>query len=198
MTPNGGDAEALDEDLFRPSKDLQVEDESAKHDVSVGGLGSDGQDMPPPTRPAPAAAQDKGPKISFTMKSKAAPTPKPDLSQRMREPSSRRDTVMAGDGSRTRTVQPSFSREGRPRDRYEARRERRVLKRIKPRPTLPPEFATSDSVYYRRPGNESVVGSGTYGKVFKAIHVYTKNMVALKKIRMEGERDGVGSAGSVL
>ena len=63
--------------------------------------------------------------------------------------------------------------------------------RVKPRPTLSPDFAASDSVYYRKPGNESVVGSGTYGKVFKGVHVYTKDMVALKKIRMEGERDGV-------
>lgn len=64
-------------------------------------------------------------------------------------------------------------------------------KREKPRPTLAPEHAASESVYYRKPGNESVVGSGTYGKVFKGVHVYTKDMVALKKIRMEGERDGV-------
>jgi CTD kinase subunit alpha len=35
-----------------------------------------------------------------------------------------------------------------------------------------------------------VIGAGTYGKVFKAIHVYTKRQVALKKIRMEGEKDG--------
>ena len=69
-------------------------------------------------------------------------------------------------------------------------RERRIVTRVKPRPTLSSDFASSDSVYYRKPGNESVVGSGTYGKVFKAIHVYTKSMVALKKIRMEGERDG--------
>ncbi|KAL6706250.1 serine/threonine protein kinase, CMGC, CDC2/CDK subfamily [Coniothyrium glycines] len=62
--------------------------------------------------------------------------------------------------------------------------------RIKPRPTLSLEHAASESVYYRKPGNESVVGSGTYGKVFKGVHVYTKDMVALKKIRMEGERDG--------
>jgi CTD kinase subunit alpha len=66
-----------------------------------------------------------------------------------------------------------------------------MKKRMKPRPTLVPEHAASESVYYRKPGNESVVGSGTYGKVFKGIHVYTKDMVALKKIRMEGERDGV-------
>jgi CTD kinase subunit alpha len=66
-------------------------------------------------------------------------------------------------------------------------------KRIKPKPTLSADFAASDSVYYRKPGNESVVGSGTYGKVFKGVHVYTKDMVALKKIRMEGERDGVSA-----
>lgn len=63
-------------------------------------------------------------------------------------------------------------------------------KRPKARPTLTAEHAASESVYYRKPGNESVVGSGTYGKVFKGVHVYTKDMVALKKIRMEGERDG--------
>lgn len=61
---------------------------------------------------------------------------------------------------------------------------------VRPRRTLPTELAQSDSVWYRKPGNESVVGSGTYGKVFKAVHVYTRQIVALKKIRMEGERDG--------
>ncbi|KAF1847727.1 Pkinase-domain-containing protein [Cucurbitaria berberidis CBS 394.84] len=92
--------------------------------------------------------------------------------------------------------------EPRPDTRLGARPERRTpppevpktkiikKKRMKPRPTLTPEHAASDSVYYRKPGNESVVGAGTFGKVFKGIHVYTKDMVALKKIRMEGERDG--------
>ena len=51
-------------------------------------------------------------------------------------------------------------------------------------------MAVSKSVFFRKPGNESVVGSGTYGKVFKGIHVYTNKSVALKRIRMEGERDG--------
>lgn len=69
-------------------------------------------------------------------------------------------------------------------------RELVIRRRVKEKPTLTEEHATSDSVYYRKTGNESVVGSGTYGKVYKAIHVYTKNEVALKKIRMEGERDG--------
>ncbi|KAI5301669.1 kinase subunit of RNA polymerase II carboxy-terminal domain kinase I [Ascosphaera pollenicola] len=65
-----------------------------------------------------------------------------------------------------------------------------ILKKVKPRPTLSEEFAQSDSVYFRKPGNESVIGAGTYGKVFKGIHVYTKQEVAMKKIRMEGEKDG--------
>lgn len=69
-------------------------------------------------------------------------------------------------------------------------KEKRILTRPKPRPTLPEEFANAESVYYRKPGNESVIGAGTYGKVFKGIHVYTQRKVALKKIRMEGEKDG--------
>ena len=64
-------------------------------------------------------------------------------------------------------------------------------KRLKARPTLTDDFAQSETVYYRKTGNESVVGSGTYGKVYKGVHVYTGRLVALKKIRMEGERDGV-------
>ncbi|CBF74071.1 protein stk47 [Aspergillus nidulans FGSC A4] len=66
----------------------------------------------------------------------------------------------------------------------------KIMLRLKPRPTISEEFANSDSVYFRKPGNESVIGAGTYGKVFKAIHVYTQRKVALKKIRMEGEKDG--------
>ncbi|KAG7126174.1 CTD kinase subunit alpha like protein [Verticillium longisporum] len=64
------------------------------------------------------------------------------------------------------------------------------MKRLKPRLSLPPDLVKSESVYFRKPGNESVVGSGTYGKVFKGLHCYTKDLVALKKIRMEGEKDG--------
>lgn len=67
---------------------------------------------------------------------------------------------------------------------------KKKMTRILPRPALSEEHAQSTSVYFRKPGNESVIGAGTYGKVFKAIHVYTKEEVALKKIRMEGERDG--------
>lgn len=67
---------------------------------------------------------------------------------------------------------------------------KKKMKRLKEKPVLPDHLAASDSVYFRKPGNESVIGAGTYGKVFKALHVYTKKLVALKRIRMEGERDG--------
>ena len=64
------------------------------------------------------------------------------------------------------------------------------MKRPKARPELSSDLIESESVYFRKPGNESVIGSGTYGKVFKGLNVYTKGLVALKRIRMEGERDG--------
>lgn len=70
------------------------------------------------------------------------------------------------------------------------RKVKKLVKRLKEKPTLPPDHAVSKSVFFRKPGNESVVGSGTYGKVFKGLNVYTKKLVALKKIRMEGEKDG--------
>ena len=34
------------------------------------------------------------------------------------------------------------------------------------------------------------IGQGTYGEVFKALHKPTNQLVALKKIKMDGERDG--------
>ncbi|EMC94158.1 hypothetical protein BAUCODRAFT_75399 [Baudoinia panamericana UAMH 10762] len=86
----------------------------------------------------------------------------------------------------TRLEPPSARKPSPPAVRKETVRK----KRLKARPSLSEDFAASDSVYYRKTGNESVIGSGTYGKVYKAIHVYSGRMVALKKIRMEGERDG--------
>jgi CTD kinase subunit alpha len=119
----------------------------------------------------------------------------------LRDPRDARDTRDVRDRDRREPYLPRRP-DVRPEARTDARPERREpapevpktkivkRKRMKPRPTLNPDHAASDSVYYRKPGNESVVGSGTYGKVFKGVHVYTKDMVALKKIRMEGERDG--------
>ncbi|OGM44839.1 putative protein kinase [Aspergillus bombycis] len=89
-------------------------------------------------------------------------------------------------GDRRQDFRPERRRDRSP----EPKKQPKILTRPKPRPILSEEFAKSDSVYYRKPGNESVIGAGTYGKVFKAIHVYTQKKVALKKIRMEGEKDG--------
>ncbi|KFY46319.1 hypothetical protein V495_02544 [Pseudogymnoascus sp. VKM F-4514 (FW-929)] len=244
--------EVEEEDLFRPSKDLRVEDTSKKTDVE--------DEMPPPDRPTPTSAQSNKFSFAFKASQKAAPaTPKPEISQKLdkvpvRGPtkidpahnasrhiptapaSSRRHDYRDSRGPRDREPrEPRDHREPRePRDQRDreprefrepppsrefrepppsreyreppAAREyrepppprgppaprmvKKIMKRLKPKPVLPDEFKASDSVYFRKPGNESVVGSGTYGKVFKAIHVYTKELVALKKIRMEGERDG--------
>ncbi|KAM5464715.1 serine/threonine protein kinase, CMGC, CDC2/CDK subfamily [Microsporum audouinii] len=209
---------------FRPSKDLQVEDQGAAGDLEH-------PEPSPPKQPPSTTSQPKeSGKFSFAFKSKAtpsqAPKPIPDLTHKMRDPprplelhktrpqsvtsklkhetrSDRRD-----DRRDSRRGDRRFdTRDDRRRDRREDRRESRpekrkdrtaertkpkkkILTRMKPRPTLSEEFSRADSVYYRKPGNESVVGAGTYGKVFKAVHVFTKNKVALKRIRMEGEKDG--------
>ena len=239
--PFGQPAPVHDEDdnPFRPSKDLQVEDQSAKDN----GPSTNGAKMAPPSRQSSGGPPAKdGSKFSFAFKTKAAPStatkPVPDLAQKMKDPP-RKENLL--DNSKAKSGPPSSAKEpfvSRPQprgDRRDDRRERdyrddyrsrdyrdqrrpdlradrrsereqkrerererspepriekRLLKRLKARPTLSAEFAESTSVYYRKPGNESVVGSGTYGKVFKAIHVYTKELAALKKIRMDGEKDG--------
>ena len=213
---------AEDDNPFRPSKDLQVEDQAEKD-----------AKMPPPNRQASTSSAKEGSKFSFAFKSKPVSStpakPPPDLSQKMKEPPKKENLLESLHvKSATRPSDSRHERERRDdrkgreyrddrrdhrehRDRQDYRDDRRserehrreqvrepsppvmvkkIMKRIKPKPTLPKEFAESTSVYYRKPGNESVVGSGTYGKVFKAIHVYTKNLAALKKIRMDGEKDG--------
>lgn len=217
-------AQADDDNPFRPSKDLQVEDQLEKE-----------ASMPPPRQNSDSSSKE-GSKFSFAFKAKpAAPAPlKPpsDLTQKLKEapkkenllnhlntkPSPRPSELHPGrekrDDRRDRDYRDErrdtrdyrdhrrgdYRDDRRPvrdqkRDRIRERspeiiKEKKIMKRMKPRPTLPSEFKESVSVYYRKPGNESVVGSGTYGKVFKAIHVYTKNLAALKKIRMDGEKDG--------
>ncbi len=182
-----------DDNPFRPSKDLQVEDESLK--------AAKEKKMLPPRQPTPPKQESQTDnKIKFALKSKPAHTTTltSDLSARMREPTRKVSSLPTTTSSRRSTryderdERRSDSRADHRYHEQPKRAEKRLVKRTKPRPTLPPELAGSDSVYYRKPGNESVVGSGTYGKVFKAVHVYTGDKVALKKIRMEGERDGVG------
>jgi CTD kinase subunit alpha len=76
------------------------------------------------------------------------------------------------------------------RPRRRVRIVKKMMTRVKPRLQLSEEHAAAESVFYRKPGNEAVIGAGTYGKVFKGQHVYTKEEGALKRIRMEGEKDG--------
>lgn len=156
---------------------------------------------PPPTAPTGPASS----KFSFAFKTSAKNTvaaPKPEISQKF-SAAPRQETQPIID-DRDRDLPKDTPREpasARARAEYhhsrapppEQPRTRKVIKtrrKLKPKPPLDPELAKSTSVYFRKPGNESVVGSGTYGKVFKGTHVYTKNLVALKRIRMEGERDG--------
>jgi CTD kinase subunit alpha len=182
------------EDLFRPSKELQVEDSEKPKK-------KDEEQMPPPSRPTPTGpqSQQNSSKFSFAFKgpSKATPTPpKPEISSKLNAGPARNVQISPdrprGPNSRNIPTEPASSRrqDFREPPLPTTRKVKKKMKRLKERPQLPDEFKKSDSVYFRKPGNESVVGSGTYGKVFKAIHVYTKSLVALKKIRMEGERDG--------
>lgn len=197
------------EDLFRPSKELQIEDKETLKK-------KDEDNMPPPSRPAPTGPQNQqnSSKFSFAFKASSKATltvPKPEISLKLNAAPVRRDpqpqpspdkqrSSAASTGSRGAPTEPASSRrpplEIRDSSRVQpsptptTRKVRKTLRRLKQRPILEEPFRKSDSVYYRKPGNESVVGSGTYGKVFKGVHVYTKKLVALKKIRMEGERDG--------
>ncbi|KAI1424409.1 kinase-like domain-containing protein [Xylaria sp. FL1777] len=160
----------------------------------------------PSPRPPPAAPT--GPansKFSFAFKTSTknpVAAPKPEISQKF-SAAPRKETQPVID-DRDRDLPKDTPREpasARARADYhhtrapppEQPRTRKVIKtrrKLKPKPPLDPELARSVSVYFRKPGNESVVGSGTYGKVFKGKHVYTSKLVALKRIRMEGERDG--------
>ncbi|KAK4940706.1 serine/threonine protein kinase, CMGC, CDC2/CDK subfamily [Elasticomyces elasticus] len=198
---------AEEENLFRPSKELQVEDQRGANQKA----------------PQDEQGGTPGSKFSFAFKSKAPPTgpakSTPDFSAKPKapfqppgdrlpptEPRKKhfdRNVERRDDRTGPRPPRPDFvhpdrrhpnDRQAHPHDRRTGRSRSPPNKRQKtepkPRPTLTSEFAASESIYYRKPGNESVVGAGTYGKVFKAIHIYTKDKVALKKIRMEGERDG--------
>ncbi|EED17911.1 protein kinase, putative [Talaromyces stipitatus ATCC 10500] len=114
-----------------------------------------------------------------------------DLHPRNPRDSRREDHRFDPRDARHRDDQRPDFRHDRRRDRSpEPKRQKRTVQRVRPRQILPEEFRDSDSVYYRKPGDESVIGAGTYGKVFKAIHIYTQDKVALKRIRMEGEKDG--------
>ena len=71
------------------------------------------------------------------------------------------------------------------------REPRRQSPRRAPSPPPPPPkpaFVDKEMQVYHK---VSMVGEGTYGKVYKASNNLTKELVALKRIRMESEKDGV-------
>lgn len=177
------------------------QDDIAMHDKepNEGGVSSTN----PPT--GPSAQSNSSSKFSFAFKttSKAAhATPKPEISQKLNAVPVRKDAppkeTIDREPPRSAPREPASARsrhESRlppdgPKLAPRMRKVKKIMTRPKPRPTLPSDLIDSESVFFRKPGNESVVGSGTYGKVFKGLNVYTKGLVALKRIRMEGERDG--------
>ncbi|KAK4105032.1 Pkinase-domain-containing protein [Parathielavia hyrcaniae] len=215
----GDGATAGSDNPFRPSKDLQVEDTSKEEQPKEDRMPPPSRPPPTgpqSTTPNKFSFSMKnavkpvvaGPRPEISSKFNAAPAPReaparpaaqkapPTRPERDRggfpknaptEPASARPRpgVPTGPGDR-RLPEPARQPEPVPK----TRKVKKIVKRLKEKPTLPPDLASSKSVFFRKPGNESVVGSGTYGKVFKGLNVYTKNLVALKKIRMEGERDG--------
>ncbi|KAJ4201953.1 serine/threonine protein kinase, CMGC, CDC2/CDK sub [Fusarium falciforme] len=205
-----GNSQTDVDDANHDMMDTETEPLQSSNDAQAVGEGRDGAEgdaattpnRPPPSGPGSQSASSGG-KFSFAFKPSSKPAvtaPKPEISQKLnaaprreppkdnrdREPPRSAPTEPASSRSRHDHRQPP---EG-PRVAPRMRKVKKIMKRPKPRPTLPADLADSDSVFFRKPGNESVVGSGTYGKVFKGLNVYTKNLVALKRIRMEGERDG--------
>lgn len=200
--PPAQDDDGRDEDSFSVSNNAPVENADAEM--------KDGDDeMPPPTRApptGPSAGTPSGPKFSFAFKATSktpVAAPKPEISQKFSAAPPRRDPQPTDDRThkerdlpRGTPTAPASSRarsdqnRQRPPEPPRTRIVRRLEKRPKPKPKLPEHLATSESPFYRKPGNESVVGSGTYGKVFKGMQIYSGRLVALKRIRMEGERDG--------
>ncbi|KAI5865438.1 Pkinase-domain-containing protein [Durotheca rogersii] len=184
-----------DDNPPRPSNNLQDEDPALEKTAN--------EQMPPPRPPPTAPTGPASSKFSFAFKTNKTPvaTPKPEISQKFntapkKEPppsTDDRDRDLPRDTPRepaSARARADYQASRAPPEPPKTRKVKKKQRRLKPKPELPAEFAASDSVFFRKPGNESVVGSGTYGKVFKGVHVYTKRLVALKRIRMEGERDG--------
>ncbi|KAL2143239.1 hypothetical protein VTI28DRAFT_243 [Corynascus sepedonium] len=215
-----GDIAMADSDNpFRPSKDLQVEDtsrvEQPKEDTMpppsrpppTGPQSSTPNkfsfSMKNATKPAVAAPR---PEISFKFNAAPVSREPPTKPAAQKAPISRPERDRGGfprnaptepASARPRPVVPTGPSDRRamestkqPEPTPRTRKVKKTVKRLKEKLTLPADLAASKSVFFRKPGNESVVGSGTYGKVFKGLNVYTKRLVALKRIRMEGEKDG--------
>ncbi|KAK3109956.1 serine/threonine protein kinase, CMGC, CDC2/CDK sub [Teratosphaeriaceae sp. CCFEE 6253] len=195
-----------DDNPFRPPSALRAEDEDATKKRRLGSASQASQTVSTSktAREKEAEAEKEKNKISFSIKGRAGvsnPTTEKTASSSVPKPheTSPLAAKRLPATSSLLVPQPALPKSrlyvGNTRidSKPEApltRKETLRKKRIKAKPELSEDFRGSESVYYRKTGNESVIGSGTYGKVYKAVHVYTGRMVALKKLRMEGERDG--------
>jgi len=194
-----------DDNPFRPPADLRADDESARKRQKISAADKSATTPTPastsskPSERKTSEAESNKNKISFSIKGRAsaaaAEKAQPNTIPKQPTPEITKKQPVIVSPLVQNIVPKSRNYEGNTRKASPAvavvKTEKVKKKRLKPRPELSEEFAASESVYYRKTGNDSVVGSGTYGKVYKAVHVYTSAPVALKKIRMEGERDGV-------
>lgn len=196
------DPDPEDEDNpFRPPADLRADDESKKKKVTpIGSAGKIGAIAKTAAEKEAEAEKEKN-RISFSIKGRAsqqsAPADrtasvilKPDTSPLVAKKAPAPVSPLVQTSVPKSSNYVGNTRIERKPSPPPTRKETVRKKRLKTRPVLSEDFKASESVYYRKTGNESVVGSGTYGKVYKGVHVYTARGVALKKIRMEGERDG--------
>ncbi|KAI1342016.1 Pkinase-domain-containing protein [Xylariaceae sp. FL0016] len=197
-THNGNSQQDDWEESDRPRKPRDQEnDESAERSAK--------EDMAPSRPPPSAPTGPASSKFSFAFKAtNKAPvaTPKPEISQKF-SAAPKKDVQSIDDRDRDLPKDtPRGPASSRAREEYHRSRPapetrpprthkvKKVFRKLRPKPQLEPHLAKSTSVFFRKPGNASVIGSGTYGKVFKGKHVYTGKLVALKRIRMEGEKDG--------
>jgi CTD kinase subunit alpha len=194
-----------DDNPFRPPADLRAEDENARKKRKISTADNTAASPTPPSTATKPNTEEKveapKSKISFSIKGRAtaiaAEKSSSNAPKQQTSPEPPKKAPVTVSPLVQNSVPKSRSYVGNTRVEPhkpalpQVKKEKVRKKRLKARPELSDEFTQSESVYYRKTGNESVVGSGTYGKVYKAVHVYTGGMVALKKIRMEGERDGV-------
>ncbi|KAI5921382.1 Pkinase-domain-containing protein [Camillea tinctor] len=194
----GNEGDGDDGNLPTSSRDRRAEETASEKAAN--------EKMPPPGPPPSAPTGPASSKFSFAFKTtNKAPvaTPKPEISQKFsagpkkdsqstddRDRDLPRDTPREPASARARADRSEYHANRPPPEQPRTRKVRRIRRQLKPKPELPLDHAKSESVFFRKPGNESVIGSGTYGKVFKGLHVYSKKLVALKRIRMEGEKDG--------
>lgn len=146
--------------------DRNEDDRSGASDFRPTGFSLEYKTDKPPPRQAPTVDKDRGAR---------APPPM------HREPRAGEKRPAGGDVEMRDAPKPP----------PEVKKYRKVMvKKLKEKPVVPDAWKKSASIYYRDE-TQDIVGSGTYGKVYKAVNVYTKEVVALKRIRMEGEKDGV-------